>query len=34
MLMNSAVTARAGGQFVPITIDITSISLSPSAIYR
>jgi hypothetical protein len=34
MLMNSAVTARAGGQFVPITIDITAISLSSSAIYR
>lgn len=34
MLMNSAVTARAGGQFVPITIDITAISLSPSAVYR
>lgn len=34
MLMGSAIRARGGGQFVPITIDITAITVPPSVAYR
>jgi len=33
-LMNGAVSAGAGGQFVPVTIDITAISAAPRLPYR
>lgn len=33
-LMSSAVSVAAGGQFVPVTLDITAITASPAAAYR